>query len=153
MNGQAKRAAVYIRQDLTDAQDFETLLLNNERYEKRIRDMGGVEAGTYVDSRRGKETPSLASLMEDCRAGKIDMILTRSVSRFGRDVLKILEITRELKSLGVGLYFETEGLASDAENFETILAALAEAAETRQLTIDKGQLTVKKHNAKGTVQI
>ena len=46
----------------------------------------------------------------DCEAGKIDFILTKSISRFARNTQDSLKYTRELKEMGIGIYFEKEGL-------------------------------------------
>ena len=69
-------------------------------------------------------------MIEDCRAGKIDAILTKSVSRFGRNTVDTLIYTRELKALGVDVYFEKENLhsiSSDGELLLTLMAAFAES--------------------------
>lgn len=65
----------------------------------------------------------------DCRAGKIDMILTKSISRFSRNTVDCrLKYTRELKNLNIAVFFEKENInALDAkgEVLMTIMAALA----------------------------
>ncbi|MCI6037493.1 MAG: recombinase family protein [Clostridiales bacterium] len=69
-------------------------------------------------------------LMDDCRAGKVDAIITKSVSRFGRNTVDTLVFTRELRSLGVDVYFEKENLhtcSAEGELLLTIMAALAES--------------------------
>lgn len=48
--------------------------------------------------------------MEACRAGLIDMIVVKSVSRFGRNTVDTLKCVRELKAMGVDVYFEKESL-------------------------------------------
>ena len=45
-------------------------------------------------------------MIADCRAGKIDMIITKSISRFARNTLDCLNYVRELKELGIGIIFE-----------------------------------------------
>ena len=49
-------------------------------------------------------------MLADCRAGKIKRILVKSVSRFARNTLELIETTRELKSLGVVVVFEEQGI-------------------------------------------
>ena len=49
-------------------------------------------------------------MLTDARAGKLDMILTKSLSRFGRNTLDSLNSIRELKALGVDVYFEKENI-------------------------------------------
>lgn len=49
-------------------------------------------------------------MIEDCRAGKIDMIITKPISRFARNTVTMLEIVRELKSIGIDVYLEKENI-------------------------------------------
>ena len=73
--------------------------------------------GVYADEAitGTKESRSeFQRLLDDCRAGLIDMIITKSISRFARNTLTLLEVTRELKELGIDVYFEKENLHSIA---------------------------------------
>lgn len=58
-------------------------------------------SGTGVGRRQG-----FLRMMEDCREGKLDLIITKSVSRFGRNTVDCLVSVRELKALGIDVYFE-----------------------------------------------
>ncbi len=82
-------------------------------------------------------------MIEDCRAGKIDAIITKSVSRFGRNTVDTLFYTRELKTLGIDVYFEKENLHSispDGELLLTLMAAFAESeAESMSENISWGK--------------
>lgn len=85
---------------------------------------GWTNAGIYTDLRM--KNRDMRRMLKDCKKRKIDLIITKSVSRFSRDVRKFLKIMRVLKKCGVGVYFELENLYSlDAEAaicFELILA-------------------------------
>ncbi len=75
------------------------------------------------------ERPNFLRMLEDCRAGKIDIIITKSVSRFARNTVTLLETIRELKILGIGVYFEEQKiytLSGDGELLLTILASYAQ---------------------------
>ncbi len=68
-------------------------------------------------------------LLMDCRTGKIDMIITKSISRFARNTVTMLEIVRELKLLNIDVFFENENIHSisgDGELMLTILASFAQ---------------------------
>ena len=68
-------------------------------------------------------------MIEDCRAGKINKILVKSISRFARNTVDALNYIRELKDLGISIYFENENidtLTPGGEVLITILAAMAE---------------------------
>lgn len=66
-------------------------------------------------------------MIEDCRQGKINLIITKSVSRFARNTIDCLEYVRELKNLPqpVGILFETEGIYTLDSKCEVILTILA----------------------------
>jgi len=68
-------------------------------------------------------------LLSDCRTGKIDMVITKSLSRFSRNTVTLLETIRELKILGINVFFEEQNiytLSSDGELMMTILASYAQ---------------------------
>jgi DNA invertase Pin-like site-specific DNA recombinase len=51
-------------------------------------------------------------LISDCRNGDVDMVITKSISRFARNTVTMLEVVRELKALGVDVLFEKENIHS-----------------------------------------
>ncbi len=68
-------------------------------------------------------------LLADCRSGKIDMVITKSISRFARNTVTMLETVREMKLLNIDIYFEKENihsLSGDGELMLTILASFAQ---------------------------
>lgn len=80
-------------------------------------------SGTKVDR------PEFNRLIEDCKNHKIDLIITKSISRFARNTTLLLETTRLLKSLNIDVYFEEQNmhsLSSDGELMLTLLASFAE---------------------------
>ena len=93
---------------------------------------GWAFAGVYADEAytgTKDARPQFQCLLEACRAGKVDRILTKSISRFARNTLMLLETVRELKELGVAVYFEEQhidSLSGDGELMLTILASFAQ---------------------------
>ncbi|NLD97329.1 MAG: recombinase family protein, partial [Synergistaceae bacterium] len=88
----------------------------------------GVYADEALTGTKG-DRPEFQRLIADCRARKIDFIITKSISRFARNTVDLLETVRELKSLGVGVFFEEQNINSmsgDGELMLTILAAYAQ---------------------------
>lgn len=89
-------------------------------------------AGVYADEAKTgtkDSRPEFARLIVDCRNGLVDMIVTKSVSRFARNTVTTLETVRELKELGIDVLFEEQKihtLSSDGELMLTILAGFAE---------------------------
>lgn len=93
-------------------------------------------------------------MIADCRTGKIDMILTKSISRFSRNTVDCLKYTRELKSLNIAVYFEKENintLDSKGEVLMTIMAALAQQ-ESESISANVG-LGIQFRNQQGKVRV
>mgnify|MGYP003375718734 FL=1 len=76
-------------------------------------------------------------MLQDCRAGKITRILVKSVSRFARNTLELIETTRELKDLGVVVVFEEQGIDTAQMLGEMQLTLLAMAAQEESISISK----------------
>ncbi|MEG2165827.1 MAG: recombinase family protein [Ruthenibacterium sp.] len=76
-------------------------------------------------------------LLADCRAGKIDMILTKSISRFARNTITLLETVRELKEYHVDVYFERENIHSISGDGELLLTILASFAQEESLSVSE----------------
>lgn len=76
-----------------------------------------------------EDRPAFMQMVEDAKEGKIDLIITKSISRFARNTLTLLETVRELKSHNVDVYFEEQrihSISSDGELMLTILASYAQ---------------------------
>ncbi len=97
--------------------------------------------GIYGD--RGKsglnveKRPGLQHLLDDCREGKIDLILTKSVSRFARNMADFVEMVRGLRRIGVNLYFEKERCSTKDPAMDWILDTLAIIAEEESNSISQ----------------
>ena len=128
------RVCAYCRVS-TDADEQENSLENQiGHYEDAITSNPEYEfAGVYHDfaiSGFKEKRPGFIRMMEDARAGKIDLILTKSVSRFARNTAVLLKATRELRGMGIGVFFELQNintLSGEGELMLSILAAFAQA--------------------------
>ena len=90
---------------------------------------GGIYADPGITGTRAEKRPDFMRMIADCRAGKINKILVKSISRFARNTVDALNYIRELKELGISIYFENENidtLTPGGEVLITILAAMAE---------------------------
>ena len=67
--------------------------------------------------------------MDDCREGRIDLIITKSISRFARNTVTLLQTTRELKELGIDVYFEEQNIHTLSPTGEMMLTLLASFAQ------------------------
>ena len=101
-----------------------------------------VFAGVYADeaitgTKDGR--PEFQRMLSDCRAGKIDVILTKSISRFARNTLTLLETIRELKLLGIDVFFERENIHSLSSDGELLLTVLASFAQEESRSASENQ--------------
>ena len=127
------RVAAYARVSVDKDAAFHSLEAQTEYYEEYIRNHPGWElAGVYSDNAISGtlvERPEFQRMLTDCRNGKIDLVITKSISRFARNTVVLLETIRELKTLGIDCFFEKENMHSispDGEFFLTLLAMYAE---------------------------
>lgn len=89
-------------------------------------------AGVYADGGISGTTDNRAEfrrMLDDCEQGKIDIILTKSISRFARNTVDLLETVRHLKELGIEVRFEKERINSLSEDGELMLTLLASFAQ------------------------
>lgn len=128
-----KRVAAYCRVSTGKDAMLHSLSAQVSHYSAYIQARPGWEyAGVYADEAftgTKNERPRFQQMLSDCRAGKIDLILTKSISRFARNTLTMLETVRELKTLGVDVFFEEQNIHSmsgDGELMLTILASFAQ---------------------------
>ena len=109
-----RKVAAYCRVSTQQEIQHHSLEVQREYYEKRIRSTSGWEfVGIYADEASGRNNRKMYDfqrLMDDCRAGKIDLIITKSISRLGRNTLQFLNACEELKALDVDVFFEVEKL-------------------------------------------
>jgi len=97
-------------------------------------------AGVYADEEltgTKDSRPEFQKMITDCKAGKIDMIITKSISRFARNTVTLLETVRELKNLGVDVYFEKENIHSMSGDGELMLTILASFAQEESLSVSE----------------
>lgn len=97
-------------------------------------------AGVYADeamtgTKDNRE--SFQRMLTDCHAGKIDMILTKSISRFARNTVTLLETVRELKALGIDVYFEEQNIHSISGDGELMLSILASYAQEESRSVSE----------------
>ena len=92
--------------------------------------MAGIFADEGITGTQAKKRPEFLKMIRLCRQGKIDMILTKSLSRFARNTVDSLKYIRDLKALGIGIVFEKENIntiETDTEMMLTIMSCFAQA--------------------------
>jgi len=88
--------------------------------------------GTSIRKRQGFQ-----QMMQDCREGKLDLLITKSVSRFGRNTVDCLVSVRELRALGIDVLFEKENLHSLGGEGELLLTLIAAMAESESIQMSE----------------
>ena len=95
--------------------------------------------GIYGDKGKSglsmKKRPGLQKLLNDCRAGKANLILTKSISRFARNMAECAQMLRELGGLGVNVFFEEQNLSSQDEKTSLILNIFSAIAQEESHSI------------------
>lgn len=129
-----KRAAIYCRVSTEQELQEGSFELQREYYLQKVEDDPNLTlAGVYGDFGKSgtsiKKRPELQRLLRDCEAGKVDVILTKSISRFARNVADCVEMIRKLKSFGVSVVFEKENINTAEPLSEMLLTILATVAE------------------------
>ena len=137
------RVAAYARVSSDKDAAFHSLEAQTEYYEDYVAAHPDWElvsiysdngiSGTIINR------PEFQRMLEDCRAGKIDLVVTKSVTRFARNTVVLLETVRELKRLGVDCYFEKEDMHSISPDGELLLTLLAMYAEEEARSASENQ--------------
>ena len=109
---------------------YKSLITSNPEY-KLVEVYGDQGASGRTLHRR----PEFQRMIRDCEAGKIDLILSKSISRFARNLPDCIRTIRHLSALDVGVYFERESLDTLNPNMELLLNCLAAIAEEESTSI------------------
>lgn len=130
------RVAPYCRvSTMSEAQEdsYETQMQYYADYANRRADWDLVDiyADQGISATSMRRRVDFLRMIEDCKQGKIDLIITKSISRFARNIVDCVSVCRMLKHLNppVGVLFETENLNTLSDNSELILSFLAALAQ------------------------
>ncbi|MEG0897419.1 MAG: recombinase family protein [Ruthenibacterium sp.] len=140
MMKKSNRIAAYCRVSSQQDEQLHSLAAQMTYYENLLSQdeactFVGIYADTGISGTRTKNRAEFLRLMEDCRAGKVDGIITKSVSRFGRNTVDTLVFTRELRNLGIDVFFEKENLHSCSPEGELLLTLMAALAESEAVSM------------------
>lgn len=136
-----KRVAAYCRVSRDSERLMHSLSTQVSIYSALIQEnpewiYAGVYADEGISGTQADKRDEFGRMIADCEAGKIDIVLTKSISRFARNTVDLLNTVRHLKDIGVEVRFEREGinsLSADGELMLTILASYAQE-ESRSLS-------------------
>ena len=166
-----KCVAIYMRSSLEQDEDLRNInnpdesdtIANQREYlymHAAVRGFVKAQIVEYVDEgisgTQMKHREQLLKLVEDCKAGKVDMIITKSISRFSRNVVDCLTMIRELKALSppVEVYFEKERLSSLDDKTDMVLSLMASIAQEESRSISANiSWAIRKRMENGTQKI
>ena len=128
------RVAAYARVSSSSEDQLNSYRVQNQYYSELISgnpdwEMVDIYADEGITGTSVEKREDFQRMMQDCRKGKIDRILVKSISRFARNTKDCLAAVRELKELGVSVLFEEQGIDTSkvsSEMVTTIMASLAQ---------------------------
>ena len=136
-----KRACAYVRVSTGSEKQLQSLQNQTEYYERYFMEQSGyIFSGIYSDagiSGSQGNRPGFVAMMDAARSGQVDVILTKSISRFARNTVLLLESIRELKTLAVEVIFEEQKIHTLHAEGELMLTVLASFAEEERRSVCK----------------
>ena len=137
------RVAGYCRVSSGKDEQLHSLSVQVGYFKERIvRHPGWEFAGVFYDEAKTgtKESRSgFQDLLAACRSDQVDMVITKSISRFARNTVTLLETVRELKAIGVDVYFEEQNIHTKSSDGELMLTILASYAQEESLSASENQ--------------
>ena len=139
----ALRVAAYARVSTAKDEMLHSLSAQISYYSNLIqKHKGWIYVGVYSDEAKTgtkDNRPGFQRLITDCRAGKIDTVLVKSISRFARNTVTLLESIRELKGYNIDVFFEEQNIHTLSNEGELMLTILASFAQAESLSASENQ--------------
>ena len=139
---QKLRVAAYARVSTDSEEQLLSFAAQVEYYTNYIDsnpdwELAGVYADEGISGTKKDNRPELLRLLNDCESGKIDFVITKSISRFARNTTDCLKIVRRLTELSVFILFEKENINTRITDSELILTILSSLAAEESISISK----------------
>ena len=137
-----KRVAAYARVSTASDEQLGSIEAQQDYYSKYILDheqwdFVGVYADRGLSGTSSKRRPAFQQMVEDALAGNIDMILTKSLSRFARNTVDTLKTIRELKAKNIEVYFEKEDISTLDSKGEFLITLMSSIAQEESRSISE----------------
>lgn len=149
------RVAVYARVSTDQEIQQSSLEEQMKAFRAKIAEHPGwalvdVYADEGISGTSVKKRKAFLRMMADCEAGKVDYVMTKSISRFARNTVECLSYVRRLQSIGVQVFFEKEGIDTGTAVSEMLLTVLAAFAQEESRSISENlKWGIRKRFAKG----
>ena len=136
------RVAAYARVSSSSEDQLNSYRVQNQYYSELISgnpdwEMVDIYADEGITGTSVEKREDFCRMLQDCRKGKIDRILVKSISRFARNTKDCLAAVRELKELGISVLFEEHGIDTARMSSEMVTAVMASLAQKGSESISK----------------
>ena len=151
--------AAYCRVSTDQYEQLESLETQRSHYDEYIRahkdwELVNVYYDEGISGTRADTRPGLQRLMADCRLRRIDMVLTKSISRFARNTLDCLKHIRALKAQNIPVYFEKESINTLDAKGEVLLTIMVSLAQQESQSLSQNiKLGLQYRYQQGKVQV
>ncbi len=128
------RVAAYCRVSTDNEEQASSYEAQIQHYKEFIKtnpewEFVGVYADEGISATNTKKRDQFNDMIEDCKQGKIDMIFTKSISRFARNTLDCLQYIRLLKEINIPVFFEKESINTMDAKGEVLITIMASLAQ------------------------
>ena len=150
------RVAAYCRVSTDSDDQINSFTAQNSHYMEMITahdrwELVDIYADEGITGTSAKKRKDFQRLLADCRNGRIDKVLVKSISRFARNTTECLEAVRELKSLGISIFFEEHNIDTRMVSSEMLTAVIASCAQAESESISRNmRWSVQKRMESGT---
>ncbi|AVU90183.1 recombinase family protein [Listeria monocytogenes] len=154
-----QKVAAYIRVSTSNEDQLISLEAQRRHYktliEKNVEwQLIDIYSDEGITGTKKDRRPELIRLISDCEKGKIDFILTKSISRFARNTIDCLELVRKLMDLGVHIYFEKENINTNSMESELMLSILSSLAENESVSLsENSKWSIRQRFKRGTYKL
>ena len=153
------RCAAYCRVS-SDSEDQLNSFMAQTRYYSQVfkdsetEELIDIYADEGITGTREDKRDEFQRMLKDCRRGKIDRIYTKSISRFARNTKDCLKSVRELKALGITIFFEKENIDTANMTDEMMITIMGGLAQEESTSISQNmRWSIKKRMENGTFEL
>jgi len=150
------RVAAYCRVSSDSEDQLNSFAAQNTHYNSLIKshakwELVDIYADEGITGTSAKKRGDFQRMLEDCRKGKIDKILVKSISRFARNTKDCLEAVRELRTLGISIFFEEHNIDTKMVSSEMLTSVIAACAQAESESISQNmKWSIQKKMRNGT---
>ena len=148
------RVAAYCRVSTDSEEQLNSYEAQKTYYTQKIQDspdweMAGIYADEGISGTSLKKRTQFNKMITACKRGHIDLIITKSLSRFARNTVDCLDTVRLLKANGIGVYFEKENINTLTESSEFLITLFSGFAQAESESLSKNVAWVGKAEERG----